>query len=85
MKKPAVTEVPIHPLIAERWSGRAFDETKTVTREQVLSLLGGRVLFRSRTVNLGEGFQPQGSAKQLRSLVGLDAESLARTAKEVCQ
>jgi nitroreductase len=39
MKKPAVTEVPIHPLIAERWSGRAFDETKTVTREQVLSLL----------------------------------------------
>ncbi len=51
--------------------------------EQVLSLLGGRVLFRSRTVNLGEGFQPQGSAKQLRALVGLDAESLARSAKEL--
>jgi len=39
MKKPAVTQVPIHDLIAERWSGRAYDATKPVTSEQVISLL----------------------------------------------
>lgn len=39
MKKPAVTQVPINDLIAARWSGRAYDPAKPVTREQVLALL----------------------------------------------
>jgi nitroreductase len=39
MKKPAVTQTPIHDLIANRWSGRAYDNTKPVNREQTLALL----------------------------------------------
>ncbi len=39
MKKPAITQAPIHELIANRWSGRAYDASKPVGREQVLSLL----------------------------------------------
>lgn len=37
--KLAHTQVPIHDLIARRWSGRAFDPLKPVTREQLTSLL----------------------------------------------
>lgn len=39
MKKPAITQVPIHPVLAERWSGRAYDASKPVSKEQTLSLL----------------------------------------------
>ena len=39
MKKPAATRVPIHDVIANRWSGRAYDATRPVTREQMLALL----------------------------------------------
>lgn len=39
MKKPAITQAPIHQLIAARWSGRAYDASKTVSREQVIALL----------------------------------------------
>lgn len=39
MKKPATTQAPIHPLIADRWSGRAYDASRPVSREQVISLL----------------------------------------------
>lgn len=39
MKKPAITQVPIHELIANRWSGRAYDARKPVTRAQVIALL----------------------------------------------
>ncbi len=39
MKKPATTEVPIHELIAARWSGRAYDAHRPVSREQVIALL----------------------------------------------
>lgn len=39
MKKPAITQVAIHPLLAERWSSRAYDGSKTVTREQTIALL----------------------------------------------
>lgn len=39
MKKPATTQTPIHDLIANRWSGRAYDSAKPVNREQTLSLL----------------------------------------------
>jgi len=39
MKKPAITQVPIHNLIANRWSGRAYDPQKPVSREQVIALL----------------------------------------------
>ena len=39
MRKPATTQVPIHEVIANRWSGRAYDPLRPVTREQVISLL----------------------------------------------
>ena len=37
--KPATTRVPIHDLLAARWSPRAFDPTRTVTREQITALI----------------------------------------------
>ena len=37
--KRATTLVPIHDLIARRWSGRAFDPGKSVHRAQLLALL----------------------------------------------
>jgi len=37
--KPAKTQVPIHDIIARRWSCRAFDAARPVSREQLLSLL----------------------------------------------
>lgn len=39
MKKPAITQTPIHDLLAARWSGRVYDVNKPVSREQVISLL----------------------------------------------
>jgi nitroreductase len=39
MKKSATTQVPIHDVIANRWSGRAYDPAKPVSREQILGLL----------------------------------------------
>lgn len=38
-RKPAVTSTPIHELIAERWSPRAFDSTAEVTGEQLRAIL----------------------------------------------
>lgn len=37
--KTAQTQADIHDLIARRWSCRAFDKTKAVSREQIVSLL----------------------------------------------
>lgn len=37
LKHPAVTSVPIHPLLAERWSSRAFSD-EPVSRDILLSL-----------------------------------------------
>lgn len=37
--KPAEVATPIHELLAKRWSARAFDPQRTVTRNQILSLL----------------------------------------------
>ncbi len=37
--KPAQTTVPIHDIITMRWSGRAFDATQPVNREQKLALM----------------------------------------------
>lgn len=37
--REAVTEVPLHPLLAHRWSPRAFDPAHTLTREDLLPLL----------------------------------------------
>jgi nitroreductase len=37
-EKPAETSVPIHELLARRWSGRAFDPELPVDREQIVSL-----------------------------------------------
>ena len=39
LKKPAQTSRPIHELLARRWSTRAFDAAKPVTREQLTTLL----------------------------------------------
>ncbi len=38
MQKTAVTQAPINEMIANRWSGRAFDATKPVSKSQLLSL-----------------------------------------------
>jgi nitroreductase len=37
--KLADTQVPIHELIARRWSGRAFDPGKPIARTQLIALL----------------------------------------------
>lgn len=39
MRKPAETSAPIAPIMAERWSPRAYDESATVTSEQLRTLL----------------------------------------------
>ena len=39
LAKPATPSTPIHDLIAQRWSPRAFDANKPVSRSQVLALL----------------------------------------------
>jgi nitroreductase len=38
MNKTAVTRVPIHDMIARRWSPRAFDPERPIEREKLLSL-----------------------------------------------
>lgn len=38
MQKPATTQVPINEVIANRWSGRAYDANKAVSHEQIVSL-----------------------------------------------
>jgi len=37
--KMAATSVPIHELLARRWSPRAFDASRPVEREQILALI----------------------------------------------
>lgn len=39
LEKKAITQAPIHDLIARRWSGRAYDPERTVEGETLLSLL----------------------------------------------
>jgi nitroreductase len=39
MDKRAVTSVPIHPLIADRWSPRSFDESATLSDQDLLAIL----------------------------------------------
>ena len=39
LDKPAQTSRPIHDLLARRWSTRAFDLTRPVSREQLFTLL----------------------------------------------
>lgn len=39
MNKPARTQVPINEMLARRWSPRAFDASRPVSREQLLSML----------------------------------------------
>lgn len=39
MQKPAITQTPIHEIIANRWSPRAYDANKSVSQEQVTALL----------------------------------------------
>jgi nitroreductase len=39
MKKPALTQVPVNEVLANRWSGRAYDSSKKVTQEQTIALL----------------------------------------------
>ena len=39
LEKPALVSTPIHDLLTKRWSPRAFDPTRTVSRNQLLALL----------------------------------------------
>ncbi len=39
MHKPANTQVPIHEIIANRWSGRAYDTGQSVSHTQIIALL----------------------------------------------
>ena len=39
LEKNAVTSAPIHELMARRWSPRAFDKTRPVSRAQVMALI----------------------------------------------
>jgi nitroreductase len=39
MEKLATTEVPLHPLLAGRWSPRGFDTTHALAPEQITALL----------------------------------------------
>lgn len=39
LEKPALVATPIHDLLARRWSPRAFDPNRAVSRSQILSLL----------------------------------------------
>lgn len=39
LRKPAETTAPLHPLLAERWSPRSFDNSADLPDEAVLSLL----------------------------------------------
>ncbi len=39
LEKTAVTSQPIHPLLAERWSPRAFQEDRPVERDQLVAVL----------------------------------------------
>jgi nitroreductase len=39
LQKPAQTSRPIHELFARRWSTRAFDAAKPVSRDQLITLL----------------------------------------------
>jgi nitroreductase len=39
MSRTAVTAVPVHPLLAERWSPRSFDDSHTVDEDQLVALL----------------------------------------------
>jgi nitroreductase len=39
IEKPAITEQPIAKIIAERWSGRAYDATMPVSNEQLIALV----------------------------------------------
>lgn len=39
MHKPAITQSPIHEIIANRWSPRAYDASKSVSQEQVITML----------------------------------------------
>jgi nitroreductase len=39
MQKPAITQTPIHDIIANRWSPRAYDASKPVTQTQITALL----------------------------------------------
>jgi nitroreductase len=38
MQKIATTQAPINEVIAHRWSGRAYDASKAVSNEQIISL-----------------------------------------------
>lgn len=37
--KTATTQAPIHDIIAQRWSGRAFDQRRPVSRQHIIALL----------------------------------------------
>lgn len=38
MQNPATTQAPVNEVIANRWSGRAYDASKPVSKEQIIRL-----------------------------------------------
>lgn len=39
MNKTAITQVPLHPLIAERWSPRSLDSSASISRDDLIGIL----------------------------------------------
>ena len=39
MQKPAITQVPIDTTLAQRWSSRAYDASKPISKDQTIALL----------------------------------------------
>jgi nitroreductase len=72
--KTATTAAPLHPLLAERWSPRAFDPSHTLTGRQVTALLEA-----ARWAPSASNTQPWRFAVALRGNAGHAAvlESLA--------
>ncbi len=59
MRKPAPVDHPVHELVAERWSPRAFGEAEVGDGELVAHQMAGFDAERATEVmGLGEGEQP---------------------------
>ncbi len=39
MHKPATSQVPIHEIIANRWSGRAYDASQVISQTHIIAML----------------------------------------------
>jgi len=79
LQKPATTQAPIHELIANRWSSRAFDAEKMLSQQQIISLLEAARWAPScygdepwRFVVCDKATQPQAWQKAFDCLAGMN-------------